>query len=286
MKPHTALFGLLGVLALVVPAGRLAAAPDIERPIERTFKVTAGSVVMVKVTGGAITVEEGPSGTVTVVIKQRVRGASTDREADDLLADFDVDIHQSGDQVAATVTGHQNRTNQWRKGVSFSATLTVPRDVRLDLHTSGGGISVRGDRTASLDAHTSGGAINVDGGRAPMTLETSGGGITIRNALSTVTASTSGGSISVDRVGEDARDVELDTSGGHIRVGVDPRAKLSLRATTSGGHVSVTDLPFVSTRTSTRPRSNEARGTINGGGGGRLDAHTSGGSIEIHSSKS
>lgn len=285
MKPYIVSRRYLAVLTLAAAAMPLSAAADVDRPIERTFKVAAGSVVTVRISGGSIAVEEGPSGSVKVVLRHRVHGAATEKEADELLADYDVELRQDGDQVLATARGHRSNRNEWRKGVSFSATLTVPRDVRLDLNTSGGGIGVRGDRIAALDAHTSGGAINVDGGRAPMTLETSGGGITIRNALSTVVASTSGGSISVDRVGENASDVELDTSGGHIRVGVDPRAKLTVRATTSGGHVSVTDLPFVSTRTSTRTRSNDARGTINGGGRGRLDAHTSGGSIDIRSSR-
>ena len=284
MKPTPAVRAGLTVCAALLVVIPISTARDIERPVERTFKVAAGSLVTVGISGGSIAVDEGGAGTVKVVITQRVRGVSTESEADELLGNYDVEIAQAGDRVSAAVKRRGSTGSQWRRGVSFSATLTVPRDVRLDLNTSGGSINVRGTRDAALDANTSGGSIRVDGGRGPMTLDTSGGGITVGEALGIVDASTSGGSITVAHVGPEATDISLNTSGGSIHVGVNERAKLTLRADTSGGRVSVSDLPFVSTRTSTRTRSNEARGTINGGGG-YLDAHTSGGSIDIRSSR-
>jgi DUF4097 and DUF4098 domain-containing protein YvlB len=123
---------------------------------------------------------------------------------------------------------------------------------------------------------TSGGAITVDGGRADFDLGTSGGPIRVGRVLGNVRADTSGGSITVDYVGPTATDVSLETSGGSIRVGVDRAAKLDISAETSGGSVDVENLPF-ETRTIRRTR---AVGSINGGGG-RLTADTSGGSIEI-----
>ncbi len=71
--------------------------------------------------------------------------------------------------------------------------------------------------------------------------------------------------------------LDLDTSGGSIRVGVDPAAKLDIEADTSGGRVQVDGFAdFVATK-KTRTH---VSGTLNGGGG-RLRADTSGGSIRI-----
>jgi hypothetical protein len=266
--------------AVVVCLGPVSAARDIERQIDKTFRVSAGSTVAVSIFGGSITVEEGGPNSVQVTLKQRVRGVDSEREADEILNDYTVEAVQIGSRVSLTTKGTRTNRDHWHRGVSFSALLSVPPDVTLDLRTSGGSITVHGNRTASVDARTSGGSIRADGGRAAMTLNTSGGGITVREALTDLLAETSGGSIEVGRVGASARDVTLDTSGGSIHVGVDPMAKLTLRASTSGGRVSVLNLPFESSRSSDRPRSQE-RGTINGGGSGRLTASTSGGSIEI-----
>jgi len=257
------------------------AAGQIERRLERTFKVSADSLVSVRLSGGSINTVTGGSGTVEVRLTQTVRNVSSDREADDILADYEVSAIQQGDQV--TVIGQRKNRNDggWfgrRPNVSINATLTVPANVRLDLDTSGGSITARGDRTASLSADTSGGSITIDGGRGTMTLDTSGGGIRVGQVLGTLRAETSGGGITVEYVGASATDVSLDTSGGSITVGVDRTAKLNLTADTSGGSVDIDGLDF---RTEGRSlRRSHASGTINGGGG-RLSAETSGGSIHI-----
>jgi hypothetical protein len=258
------------------------AARDIERQLERSFRVAAGSVVVVDITGGSITATEGASGSVELTLTQRVRGADSDREADEILAEFDVDASQRGDTISLVARKRDRNTGNrgWRRGVSFSATLAVPSNVRLDLHTSGGSIAVRGERTAEVDADTSGGSITVDGGRGPMRLNTSGGRIGVTEALASLVAETSGGGITVDYVGPAAKDVSLDTSGGSIRVGIDPEARLDVSARTSGGRVSIDGLELATQRL----RPSQARGALNGGGG-RLSASTSGGNIEIRAAR-
>jgi hypothetical protein len=253
-------------------------APQVERRLERSFTVAAGSVVVVDISGGPIEVDTAPGRSMQLTLLQRVDHVSSEAQADEALRQYDI----SAEQQAATVTliGRRHPGNsRWRRGdpqVRLSAKLTVPADVRLDLDTSGGPITVRGERTDDVKVNTSGGAITVDGGRANFDLDTSGGPIRVGRALGNVRANTSGGSITVDYVGPTATEVFLDTSGGGIHVGVDRKAKLDISASTSGGNVGVDNLPF-ETRTISRTR---AVGSINGGGG-RLRADTSGGSIEI-----
>lgn len=278
---HSTRFALL---VCVLSAGCLAtvpAAPQVQRRIAETYRVAAGSLVSVRISGGPISVEVGPAGTVGVTLEQRIE-AGSDAAADTLLADYEVSSVQQGDVVTLTARrkagseGYRTRNS----GVRFDARLTVPPNVRLDLDTSGGSISVLGDRQADLKADTSGGSITVDGGQATMDLDTSGGNIQVRRALSVLRADTSGGGITVDYVGASATDVSVDTSGGSIRVGVDAAAKLNVDASTSGGSVTIEGLPF----TTQSVRGSRASGSLNGGGG-RLNANTSGGSIAIRAAQ-
>jgi hypothetical protein len=262
---------LAACLSIDVPDG------EITRSVTRTFEVALRSSVRVDIRGGSIKSEEGAAGQVRVEIIERVR-ANSDAEIDRLLADYDVTAAQAGDQI--TVSAKHRGETSWRiwktERVQFSARLVVPSDVRLDLNTSGGSIEVRGDRQEPLRADTSGGSIRVDGGAGALDLDTSGGSITVDRALGSIKADTSGGSVTVRYVGAGASDVNLSTSGGGIRVGVDPAAALDVSAGTSGGGVRVEGLPL---RGDEHNRQHVS-GQLNGGGG-RLRASTSGGSIVL-----
>jgi len=271
--PYTLFFAVVAVLP---------AAGTVERTLERTYSVAPGSLVRIDISGGPITATIGPAGAVTLTLKQEIR-ASSEAEADELLSHFEISATQQGDEVKLIERSREKLAwlHQWNNAVHFRAELTVPANVRLDLDTSGGSITVHGETSAALRANTSGGSITVDGGASDLDLDTSGGGIKVGRALGKLRADTSGGSIAVAYVGPAVTDVNLDTSGGGINVGVDPAAKLSLEADTSGGSVKVEGLSF---EASSREHSH-ADGPINGGGA-RLRADTSGGSIVVHRAES
>jgi len=267
------------LLALAASAGcDTYAGPAFERQLDRTFTVAAGSTVRVDLGGGSITTETGPAGSVQVILKQAI-DAGSEREAESMAADYELSAVQTGSEIRAVSRRKPGvAAHLWqRNGIQLSARVVVPPDAKLELATSGGSIRVHGDRTAVVKAQTSGGSVRVDGGStAALTLGTSGGSIRVGRALGGLRASTSGGSITVDYVGQSNDDVTLDTSGGSIRVGLDTAAAMHVDASTSGGAVRVHDLTF----TSTSADKSHASGTINGGGA-RLRAHTSGGSITI-----
>jgi hypothetical protein len=248
---------------------------QIERRLERTFTVAAGHTVDVEISGGSIRTSTGTGNQVQVTLTQVIH-ADSDREADDLLKDYDISATQAGDRIE--VIGRRRSDVRERSGrsVSISATLVAPANVLLDLRTSGGSIDVRGARTAAVKAHTSGGSVSADGGSGAMDLGTSGGSIDVHEALGTLRANTSGGSIGVDFIGPNATDVSVHTSGGGIQIGIDPAAKLSIDASTSGGSVNVDGLNLTAT---TIGRA-QLMGLLNGGGG-RLSAATSGGSVRL-----
>lgn len=271
--------GLIASLSLLFTAGCYDQTAVLERRLERSFQVVPGSTVRVELAGGSVSVETGSPGQVHVSVRQAVYTDDGEAAANRILADYRVDATQEGREIV--VVGRRKDLlswTRWRNRVELTATVTAPPDVVLDLGTSGGRISVRGDRTAQVNAGTSGGSVSADGGSGDLRLNTSGGSIRVARVLGRLNADTSGGGINVGYVGPTARDVVLTTSGGSIRVGVDPKASLAVDAGTSGGSVRVEDLPF---EVLSHGRSH-ANGTINGGTN-RLRASTSGGGISIHS---
>lgn len=271
---------LSDLFAFVVGAAVAIVMPDIaplERELAQTYQVAPGSTVAVDIFGGRIRVTSGPGRDATLRLIQRVH-TSSEREADAALRDYTVVITRegSGARLTARLRGGLGLDFWRRTRVQIDAELVVPADVVLDLQTSGGSIHVQGERSAAIEARTSGGSIDIDGGSAPVAVNTSGGSIRIGRTTSALRARTSGGSIRVDRVDASATDVDVRTSGGSVYVGVSPAARLSIDASTSGGRVSVTHLSVATSRQS----HTHVTGALNGGGG-RLHARTSGGSVRI-----
>lgn len=145
----------------------------------------------------------------------------------------------------------------------------------LKIGTSGGGIDVTGG-SGALDGATSGGSVQVKNFKGPARVSTSGGGISVENVAGQVNANTSGGSINATLVSPVPDEVHLSTSGGGITIRAAGDAAFNIDAGTSGGGVSC-DLPIV---IEGKKESNNLRGAINGGGK-KVSAHTSGGSIHV-----
>jgi hypothetical protein len=123
-------------------------------------------------------------------------------------------------------------------GVTYE--LTVPRDLDLDIDSSGGGIHVE-DLSGSVTLSSSGGGIRVVGASGTLTLDSSGGGIRVLESRSQiVTADSSGGGVRLEFA--DVPDaVDAESSGGGVRVLVPDRDGVSyaVDASSSGGGTDV-----------------------------------------------
>lgn len=266
---------ILRSLVFVVLSGLVASAA-IDRKLEKSFTVNPGVLVKVDISGGGVASQTGASGEVKLVLDQHFRTADTDAEADEILAGYEIVAEQSGDEILLRVRSKKKWRWNRRSEMKPSVKLVVPTDTRLDLDTSGGSITVRGEMSADVRCDTSGGNIAVDGGTGRFDLDTSGGSISAAKILGVLKADTSGGNIDVDYIGPSARNIDLDTSGGSISVGVDSSANFDLHADTSGGRVSVEGLSF----SANKKDRNHASGPINQGGY-PLRADTSGGNITV-----
>lgn len=187
--------------------------------------------------------------------------------------------------------------------------VAVPSAYQLDLHTSGGSITVRNIRaavhasssggdadlqhiTGALDVRTVGGDIearnvqgtihlNSSGGRVAiinssgtLTVHTEGGDIAIRNAKGRVRASSSGGGIRAE-LAADHR-ISLSTAGGDITLLLPQSSHADVKAEAAGGSIAC-DFPLSTTQMS---RGDFLDGRI-GGGGVQIALHTAGGDIRI-----
>ncbi len=304
-------FLLLGV-ALATP---LALTAKITRTVEKTFAVQSGGSLKAATQGGDITIKTSDSPEVHILVKQVIH-ASTEHEADEILAKLTLRLEQAGNDIIAEAKYEKRGPGSWFGNwppVSISFEVTVPKSFNLHLDTSGGNISVASlngnvhARTSGgdlefaridgdIDAGTSGGNIKLKEGTARAMLRTSGGDIEIDRAGGPTDVSTSGGNIKINSVaqlisattsGGDVhaaiteplkQDTLLSTSGGDVEVEVVKGAGFQLDASTSGGDVNVSGL----TITIEQGGSGKSKlvGAVNGGGP-RLKLRSSGGDVIV-----
>jgi len=307
---------VLGVclsVAFVLLAGSMALAQNTaDDKIAKSFQVGPGGTLTVDADLGTIEVQSAEGNQVAVDVIFKSESWST-RRLKEFIKEFQVDFRQTGNDVLVTAE-YERHSNFWdsigrRVQVRFVA--TVPKKYNVDLHTSGGSISVddlegevRSETSGgslkfgtiqgpifgktsggsirlegcdgTADVKTSGGSIHLGKVKGDVNAHTSGGSINVQEMTGAVNASTSGGFIRVTLTEQPKENCRLTTSGGSITVDVAEKIGLNVDASTSGGHVS-TDFPI----TVQGKLDNHALQAKINGGGPELYLHTSGGSIHL-----
>lgn len=174
-----------------------------------------------------------------------------------------------------SIVGKLPAKRHWIKNLRVKFELTVPENYNLELHTSGGSLSIE-DISGQVNARTSGGSINVGNITGNVKLKTSGGSISTAAIAGNLNAHTSGGSIQTIINKQLSDDAKLTTSGGSITAELIEDIQIDLYAATSGGRVR-TDFTVDGS-----VKKQSIKGKINGGGP-KLTLTTSGGSIKINS---
>jgi hypothetical protein len=182
--------------------------------------------------GGNITVEGSDikEATVKVFIRssnyEQQLSAAEIRER--LEKDYTLKIEANGDQL---VLQAKNRNNvSWKKGLSISFEVIVPRSTSNDLTTSGGNIELRGVE-GKQDFVTSGGNLGVKDVKGNIKGTTSGGNITAEGLSDNIELVTSGGNVSAENC---KGKISLVTSGGNVNL---DKLEGTISASTSGGNV-------------------------------------------------
>jgi DUF4097 and DUF4098 domain-containing protein YvlB len=309
-KKRIGLFAIL-VFFLLTTVGVSAA---IEETISKSFDVGPGGQLTVDTNTGSIKVEGMRGDKVEIEIIQNVRTASK-RMVKDILDDFQVRFDQDSNDIFVKAeykrNGFRSFFNRVTNRLQVRFLITVPLEYDVDLHTSGGSISVLdlegevlsktsggsltfenitgnvlgktsggsiriGEIRGEVNAQTSGGSIQIQQADGNLDVHTSGGGITIDEAMGSVKASTSGGSVRAYLSRQPEDDCRLTTSGGSITVYLNNDIGLDVDAQTSGGRI-YTDFP-VKLFGTISSRSLDAQ--VNGGGP-ELYLRSSGGSIHL-----
>ena len=258
-------------IALATP---LALSAKITRTVEKTFAVQADGNLKAATQGGDITIKTSDNPEVHILVKQVIR-ASTEQEADEILAKLTLTMEQSGNDVTIESKSEKRGPGTWFGNwppVSVSFVVTVPKNFNLNLSTSGGNIGVA-SLNGNVRARTSGGDLEFARIDGDLDASTSGGNISLKEGTARAKLGTSGGDIAIDRAGGPT---EVSTSGGDIRI--NSVAQL-ISATTSGGnvHAVITEAPKRDTVLSTSGGDVDVE--MVKGAGFQLDASTSGGDV-------
>lgn len=271
----TAVVAALSLAAALAPAARAA-----DFRMEKQLELAPGGELVVDVHGGVIVTGGATSGAQVLI--------TADRDVSDKYS-FELTSEQGRARVVSRKKGSPGWFNiGWGDNLRFE--IRVPRETRVDVKSSGGGIRVgalQGDAklrssggglhaedvVGNVDADTSGGGVEARRIDGSVTLETSGGGIRAEDISGNVRAHTSGGGVQIDRV---AGDLDASSSGGGVHVN-DIRGRID--AESSGG-------PVEAVLSSPSP----AGGKLSSSGGGvrvrlspqahlTLDASSSGGGV-------
>lgn len=187
---------------------------NVAQNVEKTYKVTPGTMVELFVEIGSIEVSTGNANEVKLVIENA--------EGDE----SDLQVTESSKKL-------QIRYNNRDEHFDSECSLVVPKQSNLTLKTAAGNITINNDINGSIDLNTSGGNIDFNNVTGIVEVHTSGGNINGGNIDSDAEINTSGGMINVGDLGGKA---ELFTSGGNVSVGnVVKEAKIK----TSGGNIIV-----------------------------------------------
>lgn len=211
------------------------------------------SSVLSETSGGNILVTGGTGSfkaeLYAVANNSKEKNMSEQEIKERLEKDYDVKLELEGNKLIATAKPKFKSMN-WKKGLSISFKIYVPKNVSTDISTSGGNIELY-HVTGNQDFTTSGGNLIVEDVAGKINGTTSGGNIIINNAKDEMNLTTSGGNIEAKQC--DGK-IKLITSGGNIEM---IALKGNIKATTSGGNVSGDTIE------------------------GELNASTSGGNIEL-----
>lgn len=294
----------LACLGSILPAAPVSA----EFRRQQKLALAPGGELVVDAAGGSVTVTGGATdGAATVLI------TSTRDDIEERYS-FELTSEPGRARVISRRRGGWFQWFDWSSSGRLHFDVRVPRETRVVLKSSGGGIRVSGlqgdarvrssggglriaDIVGDIDAGSSGGGIEVKQVRGDVRVSSSGGGVGVAQVSGSVDAESSGGGVHVDGVGGrvtahssggsvsavlaegNAAGGSLSSSGGGVSVVLARDTRLSIDASSSGGSVRC-ELPV-------QPLGKQDRTSLRGdlnGGGSVLKLRSSGGGIRIEAS--
>lgn len=284
MKTRKRLSVFLGVFmaaGALLTAG-IAGAETLTEKLDRTVPLQGGSQVWLSNVNGGVTLEVWDRNEVRIQAEKKVKAGDAD-VARKYMSALKIDITQGADGLRIDTKYPRKGGSgffDWMFGKDVNANVTyrlqVPRRAALGIENVNGGISVTGTR-AKAHLETVNGGITVKDVQGAMVLETVNGGIDVIRSAGALRASSVNGGIDAELSDlPDGSELRLASTNGGISLRLPRDARLSIDAGTTNGRVR-SDLSI----DGGQPGKRSLKGDLNGGGG-KLYAHTTNGSIDIN----
>jgi len=250
--------------------------------------------VAVQVRNGAVELRSAPVDQIQLKIRKQVCG-DTFAQAEEHLGQVEVFTGRDPQNADTFLVELRYPEELAGRNVGACVTIEVPQACAARIRTSNGAIRVAG-LTGDVSLETSNGGVQADDVQGTLDARTSNGGIVARRVAGAVQARSSNGGIeALDVSGRcvartsnggirlvaataEAAQIELITSNGNIHASVPQPLAADMRCETSNGRVSV-DLPKAVMQSIQASRTRFS-GVVNGGGG-KLVAETSNGSVTV-----
>ena len=257
MKPVCILIAMFSIslIPTVCGAGKIVE----EEVVERSVEFASGGRLTIVNVNGNITVNSWDRHEVKMKAMKRARAEDED-EARLLLEKTTVqfDRTEQGIDIRTAAPKKPGRN----RNISVNYSLTVPKEIDLELKTVNGRVDVD-DVSGAVDAKTTNGRIGLTGIVGTIQAKTTNGKIGLLEVLGPIRAKTTNGSIKaeVGGSGEQQHEIRAATTNGGIEVTLPKGLKANLKASTVNGKID-SDFPV----TVKGLISKSVDGAINGGG--------------------
>jgi len=249
-----------GLALLLVGAAN---AGTLREDFEKTYSLAKGGKVVLSNTNGTVSVESWDKEEVRIQAEKIVR-ADGRRRAEEIMEEIRIEITQREGVLEIETEIPRYRNGFWDSvfgddiSIAVNYRLLVPAEINLDVGTVNGAVAVT----------------RITG---RIQLSSTNGRIKVFESKGTIATKTTNGGIEAELLGFNAEeDMSFHTINGSITVYFPENFRGEIEARTTNGSIK-TDFPIEVQGEISKRR---LRGTINGGGG-RVDFHTTNGSIKI-----
>ncbi len=255
------------------------AAEKREEIVEYTLDFTPGKMLSVHARNGGITLKTWERDQVFVRAVKKAE-ASSGEEAEEMLETTAIEISETDSGIEIRTRHPDNKWNLFKNwNISVNYTITVPQNVRLDLDTVNGSISIP-PTTGNVKSETVNGSIKINGTRGAIDVETVNGKINLTGIIGGVKAETVNGSIEIAITEQIPDNIRAETVNGGLKLSLPSDFQGRIQAKSTIGHID-TEFPIeVKGRVSGRI-SKSIRGDLNGGKGPNIKLQTLNGGIDI-----
>ncbi|AXY74888.1 hypothetical protein D3H65_13220 [Paraflavitalea soli] len=226
--------------------------------LTKSLKDAGIEQVLAETSGGNISITGDAAAEARIEVYVRPNNGRSQLSKEEIEKRISEDYEFSigtADHKLTAIAKPKNRFGRfdWKKALSISFRIYVPRNVATNLTTSGGNLDLAhlsgtqdfrtsggnlqiDDLTGKIKGVTSGGNIHLKDSKDDITLSTSGGNIDARNSSGKLKLTTSGGNVTLEEL---KGNIDATTSGGSVRGNV---VTGELYAVTSGGNVTMSEL--------------------------------------------